>query len=115
MPLTQPGAASTTHAQRQRRTVRPRRPALKQAPVYDDKRHGGKLLWVFCAIECAINADILWELATRQSRLPKAHTSAMLAGFTQLNQESRECVRRVREAGQLLLCWEGTTVLEVPA
>lgn len=115
MSAVQPGAASTTHAQRPRRTARPRRPAIKPAPQYDEQHHGSKLFWVFCAIESAINAEILWQMATSPSTRRKAQSTAMLAGYSQLCRAERECVKYAHEAGQLLICWQGTKVLEVPA
>lgn len=113
MPLTQPGAASTTHATRPRRPVHPRKPAIKLAPDFDREHHSGKLLWVYCVISSSINADTLFSLGEKQRN--RAHSRAIFDGYSKLREDVRESVKKARDEGLLLFCWQGTTVLEVPA
>jgi hypothetical protein len=110
MPLTQPGAASTTPT---RRPSRLRLVTLKRAPEFNELHHGGKLIWVYCAVNRDIDAQILWNMSVREKN--PTRSTALVMGYSALRDDASRCIREARDAGQLLFCWAGTTLLEVPA
>lgn len=80
-----------------------------------------RLIFVLCLLEAQQNAQTLLIERAKQQKPTKSHPQgryesplldALWAGYNALRQEAARCAEEARLRGQLLYCFEGTTVLE---
>lgn len=80
-----------------------------------------RLIFVLCLLEAQQNAQTLLIERAKQQKPTKSHPQgryesplldALWAGYNALRLEADRCAKEARQRGQLLYCFEGTTVLE---
>lgn len=90
-----------------------------EAQAAEDRRT--RYIFVTCMLEAQRSAQVLLDkrdqLMKPTARRPVRGndtklTDALWDGYTALESEARECAKKALEYGQILHCFEGTTVLQ---
>lgn len=106
---TQPTAARRCTPKRKSTSVWPLR-----RPMPNKESHGS--FWAVHAIEQTLMLEALeadWRQRIR--RLPDVLSQAMSASTIMLEDRVKYHVAQCRDAGGLLFCWEGSSVMHTPA
>jgi hypothetical protein len=73
------------------------------------------VIFPICYIDAVTSASVLSKhrdmAIDRAKAYHTAYTKAMWSGICALNTEAHDCLHRAIARGQLLLCWEGSTVM----